>query len=133
LHYCWTSLKRDVRNLAKRMKKKCIYEHSLFNSCAMYLGLVYKQIQQNEGRVQCYNKKTNVQSAPPLDWLWYKTFDYLFASIVKIDEVPHGKSWVPQSYSKRFDLMVQCECEFECWFEVFFIHNGVNLMLTTYL
>jgi hypothetical protein len=36
------------------------------------------------------NKKTNVPSASPLDQLLYERFDYLFASIAKIDEMPHG-------------------------------------------
>jgi hypothetical protein len=36
------------------------------------------------------NKKINFPSASPLDRLLYERFGYLFASIAKIHEMPHG-------------------------------------------
>jgi hypothetical protein len=35
-------------------------------------------------------KKTQVTSAPPLDWPWYEEFDHMFGGTTKINGVPNA-------------------------------------------
>jgi hypothetical protein len=35
-------------------------------------------------------KKTNIKGVPPLNWLWYEQFSYLFTSTTKINGMCQG-------------------------------------------
>jgi hypothetical protein len=105
-------LKRDLGSIAKKQQKS--------KKIKTFVASINTHFQTN---VQCtlgqcinksnklrniYNvkmKKTYIKGVPPLDWLWYEQFSYLFTSTTKINGVCQGIDQRIHNTQKEIDVV----------------------------